>query len=193
MREYQSLANESSFLAQSSSSDSSAAAPLANDKAPVNNGEPTAETSNGTTQINISHMLDAAITDFSEFTLEVWPALVGALGFTGMTAHIAENLSLESIEGNSVHFNVSQVQKNVLDDTQKERIQSSLSRYFSQPIIVGFDSENSTRETPWQCFEQLRAKRLRQAIDSFQTDDVVQQIVAAFSAQVDRSSIMPID
>jgi DNA polymerase-3 subunit gamma/tau len=193
LREYQSLANESSFLAQSSSSDSSAAAPLANDKAPVNNGEPTAETSNGTTQINISHMLDAAITDFSEFTLEVWPALVGALGFTGMTAHIAENLSLESIEGNSVHFNVSQVQKNVLDDTQKERIQSSLSRYFSQPIIVGFDSENSTRETPWQCFEQLRAKRLRQAIDSFQTDDVVQQIVAAFSAQVDRSSIMPID
>jgi DNA polymerase-3 subunit gamma/tau len=190
LREYQSLSNEGAFSEQNSASNSSS---LVNDKALVKNNGSAAEIYSATTQINISHMLDAAITDFNDFTLEVWPALVGALGFTGMTAHIAENLSLESIEGNSIHFNVSQVQKNVLDETQKERIQSSLSRYFSQPITVGFDSENSTRETPWQCFEQLRAKRLRQAIDSFQADGVVQQIVAAFSAQIDRSSIMPID
>jgi len=193
LREYQSLSNESTFIAQNSSSDSSLAKPLASEKSFTKNNESTSEAHSGTSQININHMLDAAITDFSDFTLEVWPALVGALSFTGMTAHIAENLSLESIEGNNIHFNVSQVQKNVLDETQKERIQSSLSRYFSQPIIVGFDSENSTRETPWQCFEKLRAKRLRQAIDSFQADGVVQQIVAAFSAEIDRSSIMPID
>jgi len=144
-------------------------------------------------QINISKFLDPAVTDFAELGLEDWPALVGAIGFTGMTAHIAENLSLESIEGTKVEFNVSKVQKNVLDSTQRDRIQTMLSQYFNREIIVGYASQQSTRETPWQCFEQLRAKRLRQAITSFQADQVVQQLVSVFSAQIDRSSIMPVD
>ena len=146
-----------------------------------------------TSQINISQFLEPAVTEFSQLGLADWPALVGAIGFTGMTAHIAENLSLESIEDSQLEFNVSKVQKNVLDATQRDRIQAMLSQYFKREITVGYASLQSTRETPWQCFEQLRAKRLRQAITSFQADQVVQQLVSAFSAQVDRSSIMPVD
>ena len=144
-------------------------------------------------QINISQFLDAAVTDFAQLGLDDWPALVGAIGFTGMTAHIAENLSLESIADSRVEFNVSKVQKNVLDTTQRERIQTLLSQYFNREITVSYDSQQSTRETPWQCFEQLRAKRLRQAIASFQGDQLVQQLVSVFSAEIDRSSIMPVD
>ncbi|MCJ8298222.1 MAG: DNA polymerase III subunit gamma/tau [Pseudomonadales bacterium] len=144
-------------------------------------------------QINISQFLDAAVTDFAQLGLDDWPDLVGAIGFTGMTAHIAENLSLESIADSRVEFNVSKVQKNVLDTTQRERIQTLLSQYFNREITVSYDSQQSTRETPWQCFEQLRAKRLRQAIASFQGDQLVQQLVSVFSAEIDRSSIMPVD
>ncbi len=153
--------------------------------------EPTIEAS--TNQINITHMLDAPVTEYNQLNLDAWPALVGVIGFTGMTAHIAENLSLESIQGSSIEFNVSQVQKNVLDQTQKSRIQSMLSQYFGCELSIAYDSERSTRETPWQCFEKLRATRLRQAISSFQTDEMVQQLVAVFSAEIDRSSIMPVD
>ncbi|EPJ48309.1 MAG: DNA polymerase subunit gamma and tau [Osedax symbiont Rs1] len=145
-----------------------------------------------TNQINITHMLDAPVTEYSQLSLDAWPALVSAIGFTGMTAHIAENLSLESIQGSNIEFNVSQVQKNVLDQTQKNRIQSMLSQYFGCELNIAYDSERSTRETPWQCFEKLRATRLRQAISSFQTDEMVQQLVAMFGAEIDRSSIMPV-
>ncbi len=153
--------------------------------------EPTIEAS--TNQISITHMLDAPVTEYNQLNLDAWPALVGVIGFTGMTAHIAENLSLESIQGSNIEFNVSQVQKNVLDQTQKSRIQSMLSQYFGCELSIAYDSERSTRETPWQCFEKLRATRLRQAISSFQTDEMVQQLVAVFSAEIDRSSIMPVD
>jgi DNA polymerase-3 subunit gamma/tau len=155
--------------------------------------QPSAAEEGVTSQIDITKMLPAAVTEFSNLGLEDWPALVGSVGFTGMTAHIAENLSLESIVGNALQFNVSQVQKNVLDHTQKERIQSLISEYFNSEIQVGYESEVSTRETPWQCFEKLRAQRLKQAIVSFQTDEMVQQLVSVFSAEVDRSSIMPLD
>jgi len=146
-----------------------------------------------TSQIDITKMLPVAVTEFSHLGLDDWPALVGSIGFTGMTAHIAENLSLESIVGNALQFNVSQVQKNVLDHTQKERIQSLISEYFNSELQVGYESEVSTRETPWQCFEKLRAQRLKQAIVSFQADEMVQQLVSVFSGEVERSSIMPLD
>ncbi len=146
----------------------------------------------GSSQIDISKMLPPAVTNYAQFSLDDWAALVGSLGFTGMTAHIAENLSLESIKGKKIAFNVSQLQKNVLDVTQKQRIHAKLVEYFKTDLVVGFDSEQSTRETPWQCFEKLRAKRLRQAMVSFQTDATVIQLVSAFSAEIDRSSIMPI-
>ena len=144
-------------------------------------------------QIDITKMLPPAVTEFSSLGLDDWPALVGSIGFTGMTAHIAENLSLESVVGNALQFNVSQVQKNVLDHTQKERIQSLISEYFNRELQVGYESEVSTRETPWQCFEKLRAQRLKQAISSFQADEMVQQLVSVFSGEVERSSIMPSD
>ncbi|NQZ33750.1 MAG: DNA polymerase III subunit gamma/tau [Oceanospirillaceae bacterium] len=146
-----------------------------------------------TAQINVSNMLDAAVTDFAQLELDNWPALVGSIGFTGMTAHIAENLSLETIIDNVLQFNVSQVQKNVLDQTQKERIQNMLSQYFNTAVQVRYDSEKSTRETPWQCFEKLRAQKLKQAIASFQGDEMVQQLVAVFSGEIERSSIMPLN
>jgi DNA polymerase-3 subunit gamma/tau len=144
-------------------------------------------------QINISKMLDLPVTTLAQLKLDNWPALVGAVGFTGMTAHIAENLSLEKIDGNRIEFNVSKVQKNVLDSKQKERIQSLLSEYFNCQLQVGYESEQSTRETPWQCFEKLRAKRLSAAISSFQNNEMVKSITAAFAGEVDRSSIMPVD
>jgi len=146
-----------------------------------------------TSQIDITKMLPPAVIEFSSLGLDDWPALVGSIGFTGMTAHIAENLSLESVVGNALQFNVSQVQKNVLDHTQKERIQSLISEYFNSELHVGYESEVSTRETPWQCFEKLRAQRLKQAIASFQADEMVQQLVSVFSGEVERSSIMPLD
>jgi len=155
--------------------------------------EPSSLLAVGATQINITKMLAAAVTEFSQLGLQDWPALVGSIGFTGMTAHIAENLSLESITENALQFNVSKVQKNVLDHTQKERIQSLISQYFKLELQVGYESEVSTRETPWQCFEKLRAQRLRQAITSFQADEMVQQLVSVFSGEVERSSIMPLD
>ncbi|MFT5706293.1 MAG: DNA polymerase-3 subunit gamma/tau [Oceanospirillaceae bacterium] len=153
--------------------------------------QPTPESS--TSQINISTMLAAPVVEIAKLGLEDWPALVGVIGFTGMTAHIAENLSLESVQGFNLQFNVSKVQKNVLDHTQENRIKTLLSQYFECDLNVTFDSKQSTRETPWQCFEKLRAKRLRSAITLFQGDEIVQKIAAAFTAEIDRSSIMPVN
>ena len=144
-------------------------------------------------QINISHLLPQPVITLEHLSVDDWPALVGHIGFTGMTAHIAENLSLERVGKTQIEFNVSKVQKNVLDNKQKERIQTLICQYFKCSVQVSYDSQKSTRETPWQCFEKLRATRLSAAIANFQNNATVQQIMATFSAEVDRSSIMPID
>ena len=144
-------------------------------------------------QINISHLLPQPVITLEHLSVDDWPALVGHIGFTGMTAHIAENLSLERVGKTQIEFNVSKVQKNVLDNKQKERIQTLICQYFKCSVRVSYDSQKSTRETPWQCFEKLRATRLSAAIANFQNNATVQQIMATFSAEVDRSSIMPID
>ena len=144
-------------------------------------------------QINISHMLPHPVITLGQLSVDDWPALVGHIGFRGMTAHIAENLSLERVDKTQIEFNVSKVQKNVLDNKQKERIQTLISEYFKCSVQVSYDSQRSTRDTPWQCFEKLRATRLRAAIADFQNNATVKQILATFSAEVDRSSIMPRD
>lgn len=163
------------------------------DTQPAALAQPEIEAHSAIHQINISKFLDEPVKQYSELQYESWPSLVGAIGFTGMTAHIAENLSLETIGENSLQFSVSKVQQNVLDETQRNRIQQMLSDYFGLSLNVTFDASQSTRETPWQCFEKLRAKRLRTAIDHFQNDSIVQKIVTTFTGQIDRSSIMPID
>ena len=122
-----------------------------------------------------------------------WVSLLGALGLSGMTASIASNLSLESVSESQLLFHFRAEQEALLNDVQQQRIEEALAGYFQQTLSVAFNKAVQTQETPADYFARLKAERLARAINDFETDPHVQQLLSQFSGKIIPDSIYPID
>lgn len=122
-----------------------------------------------------------------------WVSLLGVLGLSGMTASIASNLSLESVSESQLQFHFRAEQEALLNDVQQQRIEEALASYFQQPLTVVFHKAVQTQETPADYFARLKAERLVKAINDFETDPHVQQLLSQFGGMIIPDSIYPID
>lgn len=130
---------------------------------------------------------------FNEFSLDLWVSVVSQLGLTGMTASLANTLSLEEVGSAELVYHYTADQEALLSGVHKERIQDAILDYFNASIEVKFVKNTQTRETPSQYFSRKKAERLEEAIVSFEQDIVVQTLVEEFQGVVIRDSIVPID
>ena len=130
---------------------------------------------------------------FNEFSLDLWVSVVSQLGLTGMTASLANTLSLEEVGSAELVYHYTADQEALLSGVHKERIQDAILDYFNASIEVKFVKNTQTRETPSQYFSRKKAERLEEAIVSFEQDLVVQTLVEEFQGVVIRDSIVPID
>jgi len=130
---------------------------------------------------------------FNEFSLDLWVSVVSQLGLTGMTASLANTLSLEEVSSAELVYHYTADQEALLSGVHKERIQDAILDYFNASIEVKFVKNTQTRETPSQYFSRKKAERLEEAIVSFEQDLVVQTLVEEFQGVVIRDSIVPID
>ena len=130
---------------------------------------------------------------FNEFSLDLWVSVVSQLGLTGMTASLANTLSLEEVGSAELVYHYTADQEALLSGVHKERIQDAILDYFNASIEVKFVKNTQTRETPSQYFSRKKAERLAEAIVSFEQDLVVQTLVEEFQGVVIRDSIVPID
>ncbi|MBT3146779.1 DNA polymerase III subunit gamma/tau [Neptunomonas phycophila] len=130
---------------------------------------------------------------FNEFSLDLWVSVVSQLGLTGMTASLANTLSLEEVSSAELVYHYTADQEALLSGVHKERIQDAILDYFNASIEVKFVKNAQTRETPSQYFSRIKAERLEEAIVSFEQDLVVQTLVEEFQGVVIRDSIVPID
>lgn len=130
---------------------------------------------------------------FNEFSLDLWVSVVSQLGLTGMTASLANTLSLEEVGSAELVYHYTADQEALLSGVHKERIQDAILDYFNASIEVKFVKNTQTRETPSQYFSRKKAERLEEAIVSFEKDLVVQTLVEEFQGVVIRDSIVPID
>lgn len=129
---------------------------------------------------------------FNEFSLDLWVSVVSQLGLTGMTASLANTLSLEEVGSAELVYHYTADQEALLSGVHKERIQDAILDYFNASIEVKFVKNTQTRDTQ-PIFSRKKAERLEEAIVSFEQDLVVQTLVEEFQGVVIRDSIVPID
>ena len=109
-----------------------------------------------------------------------------------MTYSIAANTSLESAEGGWL-FHYTAEQKALINDTHTGRISEAIGHYFNSPVEVTFNLGDFSRETPSQYRARKKAERQVLAVQSIETDPVVQTVIERFSGRIDLESVQPID
>ncbi|NVK43594.1 MAG: DNA polymerase III subunit gamma/tau [Oceanospirillaceae bacterium] len=122
-----------------------------------------------------------------------WVRLCIGLGLSGMTASLVANLSLESVEGNVLHFHYTAQQEALLSETQRERIRQALCDYFGSAVEVEFKVGVQRRETPHQYQVRKREERLAQAVTAIEQDPLVQAVLSQFDASIDLESVIPVE
>ncbi|GGK74920.1 DNA polymerase III subunit gamma/tau [Amphritea balenae] len=130
--------------------------------------------------------------NLGEFNSEQWVLLVDLIGLTGMTYSIAANTSLESTEAGWL-FHYTAEQKALINETHTGRISEAIGHYFNSPVEVTFNLGDFSRETPSQYRARKKAERQVLAVQSIETDPVVQTVIERFSGRIDLESVQPID
>lgn len=122
-----------------------------------------------------------------------WARLATNIGLAGMTASLANNLSLEQVSDATLVFHYTPEQKTLLNDVQRNRITDALNNYFAVLVEVEFKQDTQSRETPSLYQIRKRKERLALAVESIQNDETVHRLQEHFDAEIDLASVEPID
>jgi DNA polymerase-3 subunit gamma/tau len=122
-----------------------------------------------------------------------WVHLSRSIGLSGMTESLALQLSLEHVAETGFCFHYEQAQAAMLNETQQQRIEEALKDYFQTPVEVEFKLGKQQQETPAQYMARKREERQLLAIRSIREDATVQKLQEIFDAQIELSSVTPID
>ncbi|WP_420555276.1 DNA polymerase III subunit gamma/tau [Neptuniibacter marinus] len=131
--------------------------------------------------------------DLGAIQLSDWVHIGRNLGLSGMTESLATHISLEEIRSDAVVLHYTKDQKTMLNEVQQQRISDALNTYFSASVSVEFVQAIQTQETPAQYLNRKREERHSEAITSIRNDETVKQLQQHFDAQIELSSVQPID
>ncbi len=154
-------------------------------------GSPTDFTSLDVAKSNVE--IESCPRDLNAIQLPHWVHIARSLGLSGMTESLATHISLEEIRPDAVVLHYTKDQKTMLNEVQQERISDALNAYFSLPLSVEFLQAPQTQETPAQYLNRKREERHSEAITSIRNDETVKQLQQHFDAQIELSSVQPID
>lgn len=130
-----------------------------------------------------------AVIGLESLTPTVWRENFDAFALPGMLGSIASHCQLASREGPRLAFVISQGSSTLLNERHVERLQDALSEYFSERLKVSIDIAEPAEETPAQYRARRLQEMLEQARRALETDPLVREIIAEFSAQLDLESV----
>jgi DNA polymerase-3 subunit gamma/tau len=122
-----------------------------------------------------------------------WVHISRSIGLSGMTESLATHLSLEQVSSDGVVLHYTKDQKTMLNDIQQQRISEALSAYCNVSVDVAFIQAEQQQETPAQYLNRKREERHSAAITSIRNDETVKLLQQHFGAQIELSSVVPID
>ena len=131
--------------------------------------------------------------DITELKPENWVHISRSIGLSGMTESLATHLSLEEVSGQEIVLFYESSQSSMLNETQQQRISDALNDYFQSPVKVEFKLGKQQQETPAQYMARKREERQALALETIRNDEHVQMLQEIFDAQIELSSVTPID
>ena len=126
-----------------------------------------------------------------------WAACVERSGLNGLTREMMLHMLPESVDGNTLRLRLDADKTALLDDSRLKKVEQHLAERFSLPVKLEVTTApsgaapNAPTETPAQ--RQARAQREEQqaAVQAFQHDPKVQELVDLFDAEIVSDSIRP--
>ena len=122
-----------------------------------------------------------------------WIELLPKLGLGGMTASIAANCTLVSVENDAWHLHLDPNQSALFNTNQHRRLNDALNQYQGRTIKLDITLQTPEQETPAQAAARKRAERQREAEASIQNDPLIQQMMEQFAAVVRADTIEPVN
>lgn len=122
-----------------------------------------------------------------------WQAIYLKLGLSGLTGSIASNCTLISVEDDRWLMHLDPAQSALFNATQQQRLNDALNQYHGRTLQLVIELQRPQQETPAQAAARRRAERQRAAEQSIQSDPVVQQLMAQFSAVIREGTIEPVE
>ena len=131
--------------------------------------------------------------DIAELKPENWVHISRSVGLSGMTESLATHLSLEEVSEQEIVLFYESSQSAMLNETQQQRISDALNDYFQSPVKVEFKLGKQQQETPAQYMARKREERQALALETMRNDEHVLMLQEIFDAQIELSSVTPID
>lgn len=122
-----------------------------------------------------------------------WLELFPKLPVSGMTASIAANCTLISVDGDNWLLHLDPAHSALFNATQQRRLNDALNQFHERTLNLSIELIKPEQETPAQAGARRRADRQRQAEDSIHGDPFIQQMLQQFGAVIREDTIAPVD
>jgi len=124
---------------------------------------------------------------------ENWIHIYLGLGCGGVLQSTVSNCVLDNCAGTHFNFTLNEANSTLYDPSHQERLAGLLERYFDQPITVTINKDTVSVESPADILTRLKAERQTEALNSMNSDSVVQQMIQQLSAVLQEDTVEPID
>ena len=135
--------------------------------------------------------LDKSKISITELKPSSWINLFYQLDLDGITRSIAANFLLQEVSGKKLVFVMDESQSTVFNEEQQRRINQALNTYFSDEVSLQVGPGEINTETPAAWQQRMDKERLAEAIQTFENDAIVKEIVERFSGAIETDSIEP--
>ncbi|MDH5183681.1 MAG: DNA polymerase III subunit gamma/tau [Gammaproteobacteria bacterium] len=125
---------------------------------------------------------------------ENWADIVQMLPLNGMTRQFALNCAFRSEQDGVAELLLATDKAHLLNNNFQQRLEEALSSYYGKSIKLRVElSATISSETPSEVDSRRKAARLQQAQEAIAADANVRAMIDGFDAEVQMSSIQPID
>jgi DNA polymerase-3 subunit gamma/tau len=122
-----------------------------------------------------------------------WSGLLSKLNLTGLTLSAAENAEFIGKKEHQVHLRIEKGHKSVFTPAVVKRIEQALSNQYQEPIQIVLECTLSQASTPAVAKRMTQESKHQLAEAALQTDPFFQQLQQEFSAELVKSSIVPLE
>jgi len=121
-----------------------------------------------------------------------WHAILAALNLGGMARELAQHCALRRVDGSNVFLCLSPTHRHLQMKPAQDKLQQSLSEYFSRPIQLAIELEETIGDTPAAVAQQRKVERQDRAVAAVEQDEFVRGVIDMFDATLIESSIKPV-
>lgn len=121
-----------------------------------------------------------------------WASIIGQLSLVGFTKMLASNCEMTSFTDNQMTLTLDKSQQVCLTPERHKSLQEAVSRYFNKPVNIKIVL-GQVAKTPMQLDAHQRQVRSEEANKAIQNDQLVQNMVQTFGAEVESVTVLEPD